>query len=383
MFCSSPLTDKTKLEHVLLNCLGGRKTTNRVICSSCNETLGSTIDAALCESIREIRNYLNFPKGDKTPAPTIGRDDPEHGRVTLIPGGAPVSKQVIFDITQEGDDLKLNLSVGTRDTFVRLIPHIAKRLRISEDQVWAMLRNADVQEKRSYLTRSLHNFDFGSACSQRSMAKMCLMLLGARIGVSRLHSFDVMNSVRYVVSGSSKSDVSIGFQSNELPISDELGHRRFGPFYNALIVRVTNDETAYGYFRLYNGLSWLFCLARSVTGCKGTYSLYNNPQNPSAWSEEDLGACAIGDEFFSTPDFSRAEDTSQAFVVRVVETYLQSARQTAFEEIVNNVLFDELGLEGDQPLSDGEINKIIERIAEETTLQLFRIPTSRPFRIND
>src|SRR5687767_9421827 len=71
LFCSSALTQTTKPEHVLLNCLGGRKTTTVVTCSSCNEALGSELDDELCDTVKEIRNYLALPKGDGSPAPMI------------------------------------------------------------------------------------------------------------------------------------------------------------------------------------------------------------------------------------------------------------------------------------------------------------------------
>src|SRR3954454_10963210 len=47
IFCDNELTPNTKAEHILLNALGGRKTTRRVICSDCNERFGQTIDKSL------------------------------------------------------------------------------------------------------------------------------------------------------------------------------------------------------------------------------------------------------------------------------------------------------------------------------------------------
>jgi hypothetical protein len=272
LFCSSALTQTTKPEHVLLNCLGGRKTTTVVTCSSCNEALGSELDDELCDTVKEIRNYLALPKGDGSPAPMIRRDDPQHGRVVLMPGGLPVSRDVVFDIQRDGSNVELNVSVGTHEKLAELLPHIARRLRISEAQVRAVLRQSNLEQKELYLSPVPHGISFGTDRAQRAMAKMCLTLIASRLGVDRVRTFDIRRAVAYVVSGDNTADVSIGFQSNPLPISDALEHQ-FGPFFNALIVRVTSEGVLYGYFRLYNGPSWLFrCRPESGWNSRGAIS---------------------------------------------------------------------------------------------------------------
>lgn len=71
IFCEQELTPQTKPEHVLLSCLGGRKTTRRVDCSDHNETFGATIDNALAEQVRVIRNLLRLESGTGKPAPAL------------------------------------------------------------------------------------------------------------------------------------------------------------------------------------------------------------------------------------------------------------------------------------------------------------------------
>jgi hypothetical protein len=58
IFCENELTENTKPEHILLNALGGRKTTRRVDCSSCNSTFGSTIDNEVGQQVAVLRNML-------------------------------------------------------------------------------------------------------------------------------------------------------------------------------------------------------------------------------------------------------------------------------------------------------------------------------------
>jgi HNH endonuclease len=50
-------------EHILLNALGGRRTTRTAVCSACNAAFGSTIDKALAAQVTVIRNMLQFESG--------------------------------------------------------------------------------------------------------------------------------------------------------------------------------------------------------------------------------------------------------------------------------------------------------------------------------
>jgi hypothetical protein len=349
-----------------------------VICTSCNETLGREIDADLCETVKEIRNYLALSKGDRYPAPMINRDDPVHGRVVLMPGGLPVSREITFDVKRDGNNIELNVSVGTLEKLIELVPHIAKRLNITEAQVRDVLQESTM-EQTHYLSPVPHEISFGTERSQRAMAKMCLILIAARLGVDRVHTFDVRSSMAYIVSGANRAEVSIGFQTNKLPISDTLEHN-FGPFFNALITRITGQGMVYGYFRLYNGLSWLFSLGKADFRCSGTYSLFNNPQAPRFRSEDDFGASMIDDIFFSQADFSNVEACGRAFVTRVMQDYWKRARGRTLEEAVDEVI-QELGFHPDQALSSDEVEDILRRTSDRIIRQVMRMPISRPFRI--
>ena len=60
IFCENELAEDTKPEHILLNSLGGRKTTTAVDCSACNGTFGSTIDDEVGQQVAVLRNMLQF-----------------------------------------------------------------------------------------------------------------------------------------------------------------------------------------------------------------------------------------------------------------------------------------------------------------------------------
>jgi len=64
LFCPTELDATTKPEHILLNALGGRKTTTRAICSAGNNTFGGTIDDVLASQVVALRNLLQLESGE-------------------------------------------------------------------------------------------------------------------------------------------------------------------------------------------------------------------------------------------------------------------------------------------------------------------------------
>ena len=71
LFCPAELDETTKPEHILLNALGGQKTTTGAICSACNNKFGGTIDNVLTSQVIALRNLLQLESGTGNPAPAL------------------------------------------------------------------------------------------------------------------------------------------------------------------------------------------------------------------------------------------------------------------------------------------------------------------------
>jgi len=69
LFCAKPLTHATPPEHVLLDCLGGRLKSKRLVCGPCNRLLGGSIDAALARAVQSFRAAHGLPSGSRNRAP--------------------------------------------------------------------------------------------------------------------------------------------------------------------------------------------------------------------------------------------------------------------------------------------------------------------------
>lgn len=375
LFCSRKLSHRERREHILLHALGGKATTRIVICTPCNETFGRGIDQELSTGVEVIRNYLELPGGDGKPAPTLSINDPTHGLIHLLPGGRPQKKLLDFDVNSTGDEVRINLSASKLGQLRKAITHAAKKLRLDERTVLKIIMEDGVLDSSFFLAQPLHPISFGSRGSCRSMAKMLLVLLGSRLGSDVVRKFAVSKSSAYVLTGAHQENVCLGFQAQALPIRADL-EQAFGPYFNALIVRISASGRVYGYFSLYNGLAWMFLLAERASVLPGTYCLLNNSQNPTIWSAADMGASSIPDAFFSEPDPSGIERAAQDFLLRMRRTHGQAARELAVSEIVSEEA-TRLGLLPDQALSSDELDALVKNVSTRLAANLFRIPTSR------
>lgn len=65
ILCKIELSVGEKPEHILLNALGGRKTTRDVLCSGCNNTMGVGPDKDFAESVAPLRTIANLKSGSR------------------------------------------------------------------------------------------------------------------------------------------------------------------------------------------------------------------------------------------------------------------------------------------------------------------------------
>ena len=74
IFCDNDLTGEAKPEHIVLNALGGRKTTKNTDCAACNNKFGGTIDAEVGTQVEVLRNMLQLNSGTWARAANAAKD---------------------------------------------------------------------------------------------------------------------------------------------------------------------------------------------------------------------------------------------------------------------------------------------------------------------
>jgi hypothetical protein len=136
IFCGALLGAKTKLEHILINALGGRNPTPTVDCSPCNERFGCTIDKALADSVALLRNMLVMESGSGKPPPALRRVKAGNDVINFNNDGGLESVQKPFTVTPNPDGTAdVEIRVNEIKDIARHSPNIARALKCTEEQV--------------------------------------------------------------------------------------------------------------------------------------------------------------------------------------------------------------------------------------------------------
>jgi hypothetical protein len=143
LFCHAELDATTTPEHILLNALGGRKTTEEAICSDHNNTFGGTIDHVLASQVMTLRNLLQLESGTGNPAPSLKNIQAGERKINIKGDGTIEAADKPFTIEQREDgDWNVQIRARSEEHFAEIIPHLAKALKIPEDNLRAQLGGA-------------------------------------------------------------------------------------------------------------------------------------------------------------------------------------------------------------------------------------------------
>lgn len=177
IFCDNELAEDTKPEHILLNSLGGRKTTRRVDCSACNGMFGSTIDDEVGKQVAVLRNALQLNSGTGSPPPMLRHIQSGNDIINLTKDGTPELVAKPFAVRKLEDGcFELQITAKSVEEAAPYIPHIAAQLGCAEEQVLEILKST----AGSYVERRPdtvhHPLEFGGPLAVRSAAKSALVL---------------------------------------------------------------------------------------------------------------------------------------------------------------------------------------------------------------
>lgn len=265
LFCDNDLHSKTRPEHILLNALGGRKTSRRIVCSGCNEYFGSTIDKDLAESVGGLRNMLHHTSGSGKPPPSRSYES-QSGKVTVDPNGSPSVRAKPFELRRDGSDVQLTIQARDIAGFANHLRHAAARLRCSPIELLDQLR-ADfpcgLREEFQPAPSDQGRLSVGGEQSLRSVAKSCVELLALAIGNDAVRSKPYTATRKFVREGGFHfNDRNICLDTRPLPIEVSL-HEEFGAAFHLVWVKSDAAGRTLGYFRLYGFAAWALVLAEA------------------------------------------------------------------------------------------------------------------------
>jgi len=343
------LTDDTKPEHILLNALGGRKTSRRLICSSHNEAFGGSIDKAMAEQVAVLRNMLQLDSGTGNDPPMLKGIDAGGEKINFRSDGVPELAGRRFTITDRGDgSFALQVQARSEEEFIRLIPHIAAKLKIPEDQLRQMLTSTNA----GYITKRPgpvhHPLSFGGPDAVRSITKSCLELWAVAVGNDEVRgpayqearSFALAYAEPFNAAAEPFNAARTHLDSRFLPDADEL-KRHFCNLFNLIYIKSDPAGRVIAHFTLYNMIAWTVVLAEQGGTPNRKIGLVNNPLDPTVWSDTIADEIDIDFAWLAAPDHSLERARNR--VIAVGREYVERTRPAEIGRIVDEV-FDKYGI---------------------------------------
>jgi hypothetical protein len=322
LFCPTELDATTKPEHILLNALGGRKTTTKAICSACNNKFGGTIDNVLTSQVTALRNLLQLESGTGKAAPTLKNVQAGEHKVNIKGEGGLELVAEPFTIERLGDG-RWNVQIRARseEHLAEIGPHLAAALQIPEDQLRAQLVGAQGSIINERAGAVHHGLLFGGPDAIRSAVKASLVLWSTLVGNDEVRSAPYDAARQFVVNGDEQF-LSLRTHIDSRPFGDiERMKAAFGLMFNLIYVRSDERGRVVGHFTLYNAVAWQFTLAESGGTPNARIALISNPLDPSQWTDRAAEDFDVPFEWLNSPDYSDEFVRSKARVDAIIKHY--------------------------------------------------------------
>jgi hypothetical protein len=124
--------------------------------------------------------------------------------------------------------VEVNVNVSGPEELRKVLPHLAARLRMSEEEVLRQLKLGDMAEvEMRPQGRAHHPISFGGEEALRSVAKSCLVLLSTLTGTDALKTEPFTTVREYVLHGEGEfSKARIKIDSRGVPGLEEFERRQ-------------------------------------------------------------------------------------------------------------------------------------------------------------
>ena len=374
IFCGSALSRKTKPEHVILNALGGRKTTTQVICSACNNYFGNSIDKALTDQVKVIRNLLQMESGTGT-APPMLRKLQAGGKFLNIRGDGTLEQvKKPFSITEQSEgSFKIEIYARSIEELDNLIPNIAASLRIPEADIRSQMSTAKARIIEQRPGTIDFQLSFGGHHAIRSAAKACLVLWALRVGNNeiRQQNYDAVRT--FVTAGSEEFlKTRTALDARLLDNADQV-KEAYGPLFNLIYVRSNDTGRVVGHFTLYNVLGFQIVLLESGGAPNEFIGIVSNPLSPSDWSDEAAVLFDVPFEWLDRPEYDATFETQRERASEVLRAYVDRSHPKELHRICD-IVFEKYGLGEHDPIPEKLQSMVFSEICERFATHALSLP---------
>jgi hypothetical protein len=261
---------KTKAEHILLAGLGAEFKKRDIVCSQCNQELGSTIDKSLVEALVFVKNILELPTSRGEPPPIPRSEGAKTGRaIELAPGARPILKEPKVEV--------IELEPGKKQIKISGSPDFIKHVLQDWQKSGWKLVSKKVRHSYSREPIIIDAGGLGGHDHFRAVAKMALNFLATQDHQLVLQpTFNkIRDYIRYGVIEEGQFLCTLDYRDLYISVLP----REAAPFYNRVAVFLSHREhNVIASIELFKHLRFLALLSDTYTGLRSVgYVIVNDP----------------------------------------------------------------------------------------------------------
>jgi HNH endonuclease len=374
LFCPTELDGTTKPEHILLNALGGRKTTTKAICSCCNNTFGATVDDVLASQVAALRNLLRLESGTGNVAPSLNNIQAGEQKINIKGDGTLeiVHKPFTIELLEDG---KWNVEILARseEHLAEIIPHLAKALKIPEENLRAQLGGAQA----SLITRRPaavhHELRLGGPDAIRSAIKACLVLWSTLVGNDEVKSAPYDAARKFVLDGDGQFLRDRTHLDSRQFADVERMKAAYGLLFNMVYVRSDELGRVVGHFTLYNAIAWQVTLAEAGGAPNAKVALISNPLDPRYWSDRAAAEFDVPFVWLNSPDYTDECVRPKARLHAIIQHYFETTMPKEHGRIIDEC-FARLDIAPDKSVPANQGSELSRLISSRIMHHAFGLP---------
>lgn len=329
-------------EHILQNFLGARWTSSKISSNRTQDQFGATIDVALANGLKEIRNLLGAQGGRGEPGPSLKNISGSEGtRFKMDPGGKPnIAEPVIKTTQMPNGQHQIQVVLGDMKQLGWAVAKLREMFPDASFDIEELRQHVVVQS--GYVSEYV-NYRSGLGGDEffRGALKAAFNLLGESDADIAL--LDVFDEVRtFILNGTGDCKKFVHW----LNTAEEIALPKIGEF-DQFVSVYSKDGFVDGYIQFYGEIGFLLRLAEGYSGPEFCYGYLVDSfrdatpaeiRNPS-FSKENIPTFESGSPLPSEvvwPVFS-------ARFSRILERYYRRADTQNLSRIVDDVLLPHVG----------------------------------------
>lgn len=185
--CNTPLDKNNEtVEHIILNGIGGRLKSKKLICKQCNSTLGSSSDAALSESLAFITDCLHIKK-ERDNEHKLCMKDEAGDEIIVHNGGKELElKHPSVEKQEVKEGINYEIKARNKEELKKILEGMVKKHEMTAEQVENVLKESNTTIKRPKLSTTISIPDEAFPSIVRSAVNYYIEMGGDRKFIAHL-----------------------------------------------------------------------------------------------------------------------------------------------------------------------------------------------------